>query len=106
MRILFAEDDRSLPAHHQVPAHGPRLSAWLCSNDRQPAWNFDLAPRPHSPDGDGYRVVYAIRSLQGVGGGGDDGRTPRRSERFAVAGILRKPFDIDELEKVVGRFGT
>jgi len=116
MRILLAEDEQTVARlitrvlasmGHEV------IGVTSCSEAiaSLSADGFDLVLLDlHLTDGDGYRVVDAIGCLQGVAPRvvvmtGE--RYPEDDPRAAlVAGILRKPFDIDDLEQVVIRFGT
>jgi DNA-binding response OmpR family regulator len=116
MRILLAEDEVTVARlitrvlgslGHEV------IGVTSCSEAIASLHSegFDLVLLDlHLTDGDGYRVVEEIGGLQGcaprvVVMTGE--RYPEDDPRAAlVAGILRKPFDIDDLEQVVAHLGT
>ncbi len=116
MRILLAEDEQTVARliTRVLAALGHEVVGVTSCSEAIASLGgngFDLVLLDlHLTDGDGYRVVDAIGGLPGV--------APRvvvmTGERYpeddpraaAVAGILRKPFDIDDLEALVARFGT
>lgn len=116
MRILLAEDEQTIAklvtkvltsmGHSVIGVASCAEAIATLESD-----GFDLVLLDlHLTDGDGYRVVDAIDDSNGdrpmvVVMTGE--RYPEDDPRAArVAGILRKPFDIEALEAAVSRFGT
>jgi len=115
MRILLAEDERMISrlikqvlagaGHEVIGVQSCSEAIELLRGDP-----FDLVlPDLNLSDGDGFRVVEELQARSDVqppvllmtGEHAFDDGDPR-TER--VAGILWKPFDVDELEQAVNRF--
>ena len=113
MRILLAEDEQTISkliekvlaaAGHDVV--GVRSVAEAVERLASNGWDLVLLDL-HLEDGDGFGVVEAAERaarhvpfvvMTGEAGFEEDPRAVR------VAGVLRKPFDLDELELVIGRY--
>lgn len=114
MRILLAEDE-SLVARlisRVLDGQGDAVDRVASCHDaieRLRSHSFDLLMLDvHLADGDGFRVVDAMTAgpegnppVLLITGDRFDSNDPR-SER--VAGILSKPFDVNQLERAVGAF--
>lgn len=117
MRILVAEDERVISrlikqvltaaGHDVTGVQSCREAIALLEDERFDLVLLDL----NLSDGDGFRVVEALQARSDVKPpvllmtgerAFDDGDW--RSER--VAGILWKPFELDELERAVHRFAA
>jgi DNA-binding response OmpR family regulator len=114
MRILLAEDERvisrlinqvlTVAGHEVIGVPSCREAISLLQNEPFDLVLLDL----NLSDGDGFRVAEAVRSrpdlktpvLLMTGDHGLDNDDPRTG---CVAGILWKPFELDELERAVNR---
>lgn len=114
MRILLAEDESMVARLISRVLHGTGDGVELVDSCheailRLQSERFDLVLLDmHLPDGDGFRVVDALDAapephppvllMTGDRFDDDDPRPAR------VAGVLAKPFDIQQLERAVGAF--
>ncbi|WP_322819433.1 response regulator [Tepidiforma sp.] len=115
MRILLAEDERTISRLiRQVLVNNGHEVTWCSSGAEAVALlereRFDLVLLDlHLADGDGMRVVAAIEAASKPGppvvlmtGEGMLEADDPRSQR--VATVLPKPFDLNELERMVDSF--